>query len=257
VISAFTSEWIRFRKTALIGIAVMVAFTALVSVFLLVGADGVGDGGRGPGLIAGADLVEADGAVAALAAVLDMVGIVALALFALSVARDFELGTIRNLLVAQPRRGILLSGKLLALGSFMVIGVVVSALVSVAFAYGLAPGQGIPTDAWTLAATLETTGLVVIATVLYGLFGAALAMATRSAAMSITIGVAYLLIAERLVGLIWDTAGEWLPAGILEAFAAGGTQAVSFEKAAVFVAFYAVLALGTTFGVFISRDVTD
>ncbi len=258
MIKSFTSEWIRFRKTALIGIAIMIAFTALVSVFLFVGADGVDNGDRGgPGFIAGADLVEADGAVAALAAVLDMIGIVSLALFALSVARDFEFGTIRNLLVAQPRRGILLSGKLLALSAFMAVGVVIAALVSVALAYGLAPNQGIPTDSWTLAGTLETTGLAMVATLLYGMFGAMLAMVTRSAATSITIGIGYLLIAERLIGLIWDTAGEWLPAGILAAFAASGTQAVSFEKAAAFVAVYAILALGVTFVVFIRRDITD
>jgi ABC-type transport system involved in multi-copper enzyme maturation permease subunit len=187
----------------------------------------------------------------------DMVGIVALALAALSVARDFELGTIRNLLVAQPRRGILLSGKLLAQGSFMVIGIAVAGVVSVVLAYALAPGKGTSTDLWTLGATLETVGLVAIATILYGLLGAALGMVTRSAAISITIGAGYLLIAERLISLIWDTSGEWLPAGILAAFAAGGTQAVSFGKAASFVAIYAVLALAVTFTVFLRRDVTD
>jgi ABC-type transport system involved in multi-copper enzyme maturation permease subunit len=236
----------------------MVGFTALVSVFLFVGSDGIGSGGRGgPGFMTGADLAQADSAVAALATALDMIGIVSLSLFALSIARDFELGTIRNLLVAQPRRGILLTGKLLALSSFMAIGVVVAALASAALAYGLAPGQGIPTDSWTLAATLETAGLAVIATVLYGLLGAALAMVTRSAAMSIAVGIGYLLVAERLIGLIWDTSGDWLPAGILETFVAGGTEFASFGKSAAFVALYAVLALGATFGVFIGRDVTD
>jgi len=183
--------------------------------------------------------------------------LVALALAALSVARDFELGTIRNLLVAQPRRGILLSGKLLAQGSFMVIGIAVAGVVSVVLAYALAPGKGTSTDLWTLGATLETVGLVAVATILYGLLGAALGMVTRSAAISITIGAGYLLIAERLISLIWDTSGEWLPAGILAAFAAGGTQAVSFGKAASFVAIYAVLALAVTFTVFLRRDVTD
>jgi ABC-type transport system involved in multi-copper enzyme maturation permease subunit len=256
VIAAFRSEWIRFRKTALTGIVIIVAFTALVSVFLFVGADGVGDGG-GRGFGAGANLAEADAAVAALVAVLDMIGIVSLSLFALSVARDFELGTIRSLLVAQPKRGVLLSGKLLALSAFVVAGVALGAFVSVALAFGFAPGQGIPTDSWTLLATFESTGLVATTTVLYGLIGAALAMVTRSAATSITVGVGYLLIAERLIGLIWDTAGDWLPAGILEAFAAAGSESVSFGKAWAFVAIYAILALGVTFFTFLKRDITS
>lgn len=61
---------------------------------------------------------------------------------------------------------------------------------------------------------------------LFGLVGAVLAMVTRSAAISIATGVAYLLIVENLFGLIWDGAGEWLPAGVFSAFAGGGTSQI-------------------------------
>jgi branched-subunit amino acid ABC-type transport system permease component len=82
-------------------------------------------------------------------------------------------------------------------------------------------------------------------------------MVTRSAAISITAGVAYLLIVENLLGLIWDAAGEWLPAGIFEAFAQGGTSSVSFEKSVALAAAYATVALVTLFVIFTRRDVTD
>lgn len=262
MIRAFRSEWIRFRKTATTGIIVIVAITALTSIFQLLGTEGFGPeggNGRGPGPGSGfdADLTAANGAVAALGATLSIVGIVSLALFALSVAKDFELGTIRNLLVAQPMRGVLLTGKLLALSAFVVIGVLLAAIASAVMAFGLAPGQDISTDSWSVLASLETIGGVAISVILYGLIGAAIAMVTRSAATAITVGLGYLIMVENLLTLVWDTAGEWLPAGIITAFAAGGTAAVSLAKASVLTVIYAAIALAVTYGIFLTRDVSD
>ena len=237
----------------------MVGFAALMSVMLLIGDESMGPGGEGHGgpLGSATDLAAADGAVAALSAAATLVGVVSLALFALSIARDFELGTIRNLLVGQPRRAAMLSGKLLAVASYVVIGVVAAGALAAALAVALAPGQDISTSAWTIAASLGTVGTITIAALFYGLVGAVLAMVTRSAAISITIGVAYLLIVENLLGLIWDAAGEWLPAGVFSAFAAGGTDLLSFEKSAVLAVGYAIVGLVVMYLTFARRDVTD
>jgi ABC-type transport system involved in multi-copper enzyme maturation permease subunit len=237
----------------------MVVSVALISLMVLLGSEEMGPGGEGHGGPFGgvADLASDDGAVAALSTSANLIGIVAIALFALSVARDFEWGTIRNLLVGQPRRAILLSGKLLALASYIIIGVVAAGVVAALLAVILAPGQDISTDAWTVAGALGTLGTTAIATVLWGLVGAVLAMVTRSAAISITAGVAYLLIVENLLGLIWDNAGEWLPAGVIAAFASGGTALVSFEKSIVLAVGYAILGLGVMYLTFMRRDVID
>jgi len=259
VIRSYTSEWIRFHKTARVGVLVMVGFVVLISFMLFLGSEEMGPGGGGHGGPIGgaADLAAADGAVAGLSTAANLIGVVAIALFALSVARDFELGTIRNLLVGQPRRAILLTGKLLAVASYVVIGVVAAGVVAALLAVILAPGQDISTSTWTVSGSLGTLGTTAIATVLYGLVGAVLAMVTRSAAISITAGVAYLLIVENLLGLIWDSAGEWLPAGVIAAFAAGGTDLVSFEKSIVLALGYAILGLGVMYVTFLRRDVTD
>jgi ABC-type transport system involved in multi-copper enzyme maturation permease subunit len=259
VIRSFTSEWIRFRKTARIGILVMVFFMAMISMFLFIGDEGFGPGGgdgdSGPGVEA--DVTDPDGAVAAVIAAVNLIGVVSLALFAISVARDFELGTIRNLLVGEPRRAVLLAGKLLAVGAYVVVGVAIASVFAAGLAFVLAPNQDISTHAWSLSASLVTVGTVASTGLLFGLLGAAIAMATRSAAISITAGVAYLLIVENLLGLIWDEAGEWLPAGIFSAFAQGGTPSVSFEKSMALAAAYAAAALITLFVIFTRRDVTD
>ncbi|MEA3511381.1 MAG: hypothetical protein U9R51_08105 [Actinomycetota bacterium] len=260
MIRSYKSEWIRFHKTARVGIAVMVGFVVLISFMLFLGGDDMGPGGGGGhgGPLGGAaDLAADDGAVAALSTAANLIGVVAIALYALSVARDFEWGTIRNLLVGQPRRAILLSGKLLAVTSYVAVGVVAAGVVAALLAVSLAPSQDISTDVWTVAGSLGTVGTTGIATVLYGLVGAVLAMVTRSAAISITAGVAYLLLIENLLGLIWDSAGEWLPAGIISAFAVGGTASVPFERALVLATGYAILGLAVMYVTFLKRDVTD
>jgi len=259
VIRSFTSEWIRFRKTARTGILVMIGLVVMIALMLFLGGDSMGPGGGGHGgpLGGAADLTATDGAMAALSTAINLIGIVSIALFALSVARDFEWGTIRNLLVGQPRRAILLSGKLLAVSSYVIIGVVAAGVVAALLAVVLAPGQDISTESWTLAASLGTLGTTAMAALLFGLVGAVLAMLTRSAAISITAGVAYLLVIENLLGLAWDSAGEWLPAGVFSALAGGGTDLVSLEKATVLSAGYATLALIVMYVVFMRRDVTD
>jgi ABC-2 type transport system permease protein len=261
VIRSFISEWIRFRKTASFGILVIIFFVAMISVFLFIGDGGFGpsegDASHGPFSGVETDVTDPDGAVAALSTAVNILGVISLALFALSTARDFELGTIRNLLVGEPRRAVLLAGKLLGVGAYVVVGVLIAAVVAAVLAFALAPGQDIPTDAWSLSASLGTVGTVTATGLLFGLFGSTIAMATRSAAISITAGVAYLLIVESLLGLIWDAAGEWLPAGVFSAFAQGGTSSVSFEKSMALAAAYAAAALIMLFVIFTRRDVTD
>ena len=82
-------------------------------------------------------------------------------------------------------------------------------------------------------------------------------MGFRSAAISITVGVAYLLIVENLLGLVWESAGEWLPAGVFSAIAAGGTSSISFEKSVVLAVGHGLLGLVVMYLVFTRRDVTD
>lgn len=62
---------------------------------------------------------------------------------------------------------------------------------------------------------------------------------------------------ENLLGLVWDSAGEWLPAGIFSVLATGGTDLVSIEKAIVLSVGYAILGPAVMYLVFMRRDVTD
>jgi ABC-2 type transport system permease protein len=262
MLRSYKSELIRFRKTAFLGAGVMAAFTALVTTLTFVGfEEPTGPGaGRGP-IAAVGDLASAGGVLAGLAAAATMIGIVALALFAISVARDYERGTIRQLLVGEPRRALVLGGKMLALLTTVVAGVAVAALVGIGAAFALAPIAGVSTAAWTtgaaVSASLSTTVNVAIASMVWGFAGAGLAIVTRSASTAITVGIGYLLVGEPLVQLVWDTSSDWLVSGTLTTFTNGGTELVSYGQSAMLLALYAAAFVVATLVVFQRRDITD
>ena len=263
MINAFKSELVRVKKTARTTTLEMIAMALMVTTFIFIGFEPEGPGGgEGGGQALGSDdLSVVGGNLEGLAFAATFVGIAALAMFALSVARDYEKGTIRLLLVGQPRRAVLLGGKLLALAAVTVAGVVVATIGSVGLSYALAPGNGVDTALWATSegwrAVWTTFVNVAIATTVWGLIGAALAMVTRSAATSITAGLAYLVIGENLLGIVWDTASQWLPSGILSAFTEGGTELISYSKSALLLAAYVTATLATLFVVMQRRDITD
>ena len=261
MLRSFHAERIVSRRTAIISAGIMAAFTALLTSLLFIGTDDVapGSGPGAPGV--SVDLNTAEGIIQGLASGSTMIGIVALAVFAISVAKDYERGTIRQLLVGEPRRAVLLGGKLLALVAVMIAGVALAAAVGIGAAFALSGAGGISTAAWTtsagLSAVTSTTLNVALATVVWGLAGAALAMATRSASVAITGGIAYLLVGENLLSLVWETATQYLPGGSLNAFTSGGTTAVSYGQAAIQLTLYAIVFVVAAFLVFQRRDVTD
>ena len=262
MLRTYKSELIRFKRTGLIGAGIMVAFTALITMLTFVGFEGDGGGpGDGPGFASVSDLAAADGWIAGLAGAAPMIGIVALALFAMSIARDYERGTIRQLLVGEPRRALLLGGKIAGLMTFVVVGTALSAMVGVAIAFAFSSSAAVSTAAWTtgagLAAVVGTSLNVMVATVVWGLTGAVLAMLTKSASAAITAGIAYMMIGENLLSLVWDTASEWLPSGTLSTFTAGGSSAVDYGQSALLLSLYAAAFVVATFVVFQRRDITD
>ena len=76
-----------------------------------------------------AELEQPDGLVHGVVDVSTLIGIVALCLFAGAFASEYSQGTLRNLLVREPRRAQLLCGKFLALALFIGLAVVLEILV--------------------------------------------------------------------------------------------------------------------------------
>ncbi|MEX1271789.1 MAG: hypothetical protein WD990_11745 [Acidimicrobiia bacterium] len=120
-----------------------------------------------------------------------LVSVIALGLFASNFAGEFGQGTIRLLFVTEPNRVKVLAGKLAALGSFVTAGVAAALVASVA-ASALIPGTEVDTTSWWTADGFTAMGTawatVTGSALLGGLIGAALAVVTRSSAVSISIG---------------------------------------------------------------------
>ncbi len=265
MINSLRSELTKLRRpTAILGFGgAAIGVTLLMTVVSMVNADN--PDARGPGSTSNLSLdqlAEPGGYLAGFEAASSFLGIIALALFATNIAAEFSTGTIRALLVTDSRRRSLLAGKILGLAAFLVAAITSAAIVGGIVAGLLSGQQGISTDAWATADGF-TEGIAIWANLagastIWGLFGALLAMASRSAAISIAAGVGYFLIGEHLIfQSLWPATADWLPAGLLNALAQGGTATVGFTTALTLSVLYALAAYALTSLIFERRDITD
>ena len=264
MIAAFRSELVKlFRLATLVGYAMAAAgFTVMLTIVTIINADNPSGHGPANRSIDLAQLSEPGGYLAGFESASGFLGIVALALFASSVAAEFSTGTVRALLVIDSRRRQLLAGKLAGLVTLLVVIVTAAAAIGGILAFAIGSGQGVDTDAWATAGGLADGAAIIadtaLATIVWGLFGGLLAMITRSAAISIAAGVAYFLIGEQLIlHSLWPSTADWLPAGVLDSLAQGGTDTRGYTAALALAALYALAVYISTTTIFERRDVTD
>jgi ABC-2 type transport system permease protein len=259
---AVSSEWVKLRRRSLLlwGLGGGVVVSALATAITIERAQTMSGTNAGQRFhLTVAQLSQPDGLVHGLLTVSNLVGVVALSLFAGAVASEYSQGTLRNLLLRQPRRMQLLSGKFLALALFFGIAVVLAIGVAAGVAFALGPSKGIDTSAWTTSTGISDLGQSVLhlymASVCYGVLGTALAVLLRSPALAITLGVVYALPGDAIISRLWDGGNQWLPGQLLSALANGGTTSVSYSRALVTLIAYAVIAAVGTLLVFRRRDV--
>ncbi len=238
----------------------MVGFAVLAIVLTLnrLGSAGGGPGGAG-GAVVAAQLAASNGFATLMGVSATFIGVIALAVCAVAVGMEYANGTLRNLLVRQPRRPRLLAGKLLALGSFLALAVALAYGAALAAALLLAPGYGISTAAWFtgegVQSLLATAGNLLLATLAWGAIGVGLATVLRSTAVAITGGLAYALVVENLLSAAWSGGAQWLPGQLIDAIARGGTAAVSYGSALGLVGLYLLVAGAIVALLFQRRDV--
>lgn len=218
---------------------------------------------RGPfGIAPGLEQLAApDGWIIGIHSASSFIGLIALAIFATNLARDYEKGTIRILLVVEPNRFRFFIGKLLALSSFVVLITAGATVVTMLASLALAPGENIPVDAWLSWQGIRELFIgfanISFATIIWGLIGGILAITTRSAAVSISAGVGFLLIFELLIGQFAESIGTKLPATVLGALASGGTSLIEYSTALMISLAYGAASIIVASLIFIRRDVTD
>ncbi len=245
------------RSFAGVGLALMVFFSLLASVITFLAGEGDGPGSRFGEQI---DLASSEGLVAGLSTSGDLLGIVALSLWAAAAASDYSTGWVRVLVQAEPRRWRLFGGKLLALTGYTVIGTVVAAGISVAIAPVLAGATDVSTAAWSSGAVATIVGAwgnLTLAVLIWGVIGLAVATATRSVVVAIAGGIGYMMVVEGLLGMVLEDATTYLPGSVLSAVTSGGTESLAYVTAVALALAYAAASLALAGGIFMHRVITS
>jgi hypothetical protein len=249
------------RRVVLVTTAIAVLFGAAGAAIVLAAAEPVSQATGGPGRAPTIEaLADAGGGTEIFRTVTSFAGTFLFVVFIGVVAVEFSRGTIRTMLLRQPRRVRLLAGKLGGLLAFSAATLAVCETVTWITARLLAPGAGVDVTAWTslsaLGAAVADFGAVLLWITGYAILGATVAVLLRSVPLALGVGIAWAGPIEHLVQDAWTTSSRVFPGLLLEAFAAGGTDQVSAGRALVTGGVYVAVAAAVMFTVFSRRDVT-
>jgi len=241
------SELIRLKRPSFLvgGIGLMALLGALAT---FISFEGAGTTGAGPAAYfpSEAALAANDGFAAGLALGSTLLGIVALSLWAIAVASDYQTGLVRLLVQAQPSRIKLLVGKIAALVLLTLVGTLAAMALAVGTAYLVAPMLDISTSAWghgTFTTLLEAYRNLSLSTLVWGVIGLTLATLTRSAGVSIAAGIGWVVAFETMLQGVATNLADKMPGAMLTALAAGGTSTIGFGTAMLLAAIYTLVGL--------------
>jgi ABC-2 type transport system permease protein len=140
---------------------------------------------------------------------------VALIMVTANVAAEWSQGTWRNLLAREPNRLLLLTGKMLALVLFVLFSMTVTLVGSLGLLLTVAHGQGVQTAAWTsstgLGALLAFYGNEVLCLCGVCLLAMLIAVLTRSMGVAVGAALAYVLVPEGIIAMVWPQGSQWFP----------------------------------------------
>jgi ABC-2 type transport system permease protein len=254
--AAFTSEWTKLRRpTLLLSTFIGLAFAASLFVILMF-SQATASGG----LVTLHQLAQPNGLVIGVARASMLLGVVAFGIAASQVASEYSLGTLRQLLVRQPRRAVLLAGKMLGTITFLVLALCFAAVVALIVAVVAAQSRHVPTSAWFTGTGLgdlfRELGDLTLATAGYSILGMALGQFVRSAVFAVIIGFAWLVAVENIITRIVPSTEQWLPGASITAVASGGAEGVGYAHGMILGAVYVVVAVAAAMTVFLRNDVT-
>jgi ABC-2 type transport system permease protein len=261
ILASFRSEWIKLRRLTLL-LPTFLGLAAASSLFVvLIFSNAPAHGGGGlPSL---QQLARPDGLVFGLTRATFLLGVVAFGTAAAQMASEYSLGTLRQLLVRQPRRVSLLAGKMLAVVTFMAAATAFAAVVAFVVANVMAQSRSVSTAAWFtgtgLGDLLRALGNIELAVIGYSILGLVIGQFLRSAVGAVIVGFAWLLVIEQFIlTRIVPGAAPWLPGISLSTIAGGGDAdfGLTYSHGLTVAAVYIVVAIASASVTFARRDVT-
>lgn len=237
---AVLGEWLKVRRASILGT------TAAITVALSVAAVIVGlhelDRPRRKANIG--LYSQVDGFQAILAHSTDFLAIVGLGFAAFAFSTEFSSGTLRNLLVRQPRRLTLFAGKSVVVAALVTVFVLLAYFASYPVALVTAPHYGVSTALWTTSAGVRSLiaggADLVLSTLGYTILGAVLGLVLRSPAPAIVAGLAYVFAVEGLLTNSFPSLTGVLFASQLDAIGHGGTVDVGYRSALLVALVWAI-----------------
>jgi ABC-2 type transport system permease protein len=261
MIRTFRAEFVKLLRRRVLLLTAAVTLLAAVggSAIVLAAAEPAAHGGPGRSVTL-EELARAGGGTDVFRIVASFTGTFLFVVFVGIVAIEFSRGTMRTMLLRQPRRVRLLAGKLAALLTFAAVTLAAGEIVTWIAARALAPSNDVSTSAWTsahaLGAAVGDYGAVLLWVTGYAVFGTMVAVLLRSVPVALGVGIAWAGPMEHLVQDAWSPANRLFPGLLLEAFVGGGNADVSSGRALVTVSAYAIVAGAIAATVFARRDVT-
>lgn len=262
MIRAYRAELAKLLRRRVLTVTASVAllFGVAAPALVLAAVEPAGEVGGQPGRALTVEaLSQAGGGTEVFRTATAFAGTFVFVVFVALVAAEFSRGTIRTMLLRQPRRLRLLAGKLAALVSFAAVALAFAEVVTWVAALLQAPGAGVVTDAWTslpaLGAGLADFAAVLVWVTGYAVLGTAVAVLVRSVPLALAIGIAWAGPVEHLLQDAWSPANRLFPGLLLEAFVAGGTAEVTASRALASIALYIAVAGVATSVVFTRRDI--
>ncbi len=260
IVNSFRSEWVKLRRRNFFfgtfgGLTLAASF---FSILMFTQAPATGEGGGGlPSL---QELALPNGLIHGVTQAIILLGIVAFGIAASQVAMEFSLGTLRQLLVREPRRAVLLIGKYLALISFVLAAVIFASFVTGGVSIAMAHARHVPTHAWFTSTGIhdltKALGTLLLAVIGFATLGFAAGLFLRSSVLAVIVGFAYLVPVENVVEHVWLSARAWLPGNLLNVVGQGGTGYSSLGRALVISVIYLAVIGALASVTFLRRDIT-
>jgi len=257
--AAFTSEWTKLRRWSLL-LSTFLGLAAAASFFVILLFSQAPATGHGGGLPSLQQLARPNGLVVGVTRATALLGIVAFGIAAAQTASEYSLGTLRQLLVRQPRRVTLLAGKILGVVSFLILALCFAAVIAFTVAVIAAHGRHVSTSAWFTSAGLgdlfRALGDIALAVIGFSVLGLVVGLFLRSAVFAVIVGVAWIIAVENIITRIVPGTAKWLPGTALDTVASGGGEGISYVHGLAVAGTYLIIAAAAAAVTFSRRDVT-
>ncbi|MGH3743855.1 MAG: ABC transporter permease [Mycobacteriales bacterium] len=262
VLRAYRAELLKLRRPAtLVAVLLAAALSLLSTVLVFALADPGRPGARSaPGFVTTiGQLTEPGGLTQAFALGMSLIGLLVFVLSVVAVTSEYAQGTLRTVLLAQPRRAAWLGGKLVALCTVIAAALVLALAVGIVAALAMAQIRGVDTGQWaSTAAVTDALGNLVnalVGAVLFTLAGTALGVLLRSTVLALAVGVAWTFPIEHIIQNAWPGATEVFPGLLFATVAVGGVPDAPYRDALLAAVGYGVVALVLAITSFVRRDV--